>query len=175
MLVDIQCNPFNACIGGSQTADTAPFVFKVLLLLLGQSFGGLFKPQVDVFFVHLLLHKSSLINQRNDGAIVHRIFDGILVNQSSKLGQGAFIRLHKGGASKADEASIGEYRPHFGGQLPIIGAVAFIHQDKNILGQIFAIQSLGGVEFVDDGGHHVGSIALQELHQVATTGGSGWT
>ena len=95
------------------------------------------------------------------------------MDQLSKLGHGVFLFFHKRCAGKTDVAGIGEHRPHFGGQQTIVGAVAFIHQQKHIPRKILVLHFFSSVELIDDGNDHIRLAAIQQFYQIPSTGGSG--
>ena len=173
VVVDIQRDTLDPGIGGGKTADAAPFTGKIIPLGFGKSLSSLLEPKVDVFLIHVLIHKTAFIDQWNNRTIVHTILNGILVNQLSKLGHGVFLFFHKRCAGKTDVAGIGEDRAHASSQQSIVGTMTFVHQEKDIPGQILVLQLFCRVELVDNGGDHIGTAILQQVHQIASAGGPG--
>ena len=132
VLIDIQRDPLDTGICGSQAANTAPFPGKVIPLRFREPFGSLSEPEFDICLVHILFHKAAFVNKRHNGSVIHTVLDGIFMNQLSELCHGVFLFFHQRRAGKTDVAGIGEHRPHFSGQQAIVGAVAFIHQQEHI-------------------------------------------
>ena len=95
------------------------------------------------------------------------------MDQLTEFRHGVLLFFHQRSTGKADVAGIGEHRPHFGGQQTIVGAVAFIHQQKHIPRKILVLHFFSGVELIDDGSDHIRLAAIQQLHQIPSTGGSG--
>jgi len=48
VLIDIQSDPLDTGIGGSQAANTAPFPGKVVPLRFRKPLCGLFEPEIDI-------------------------------------------------------------------------------------------------------------------------------
>ena len=173
VLIDVQSDPLDTGIGGGQAANTAPFPGKVIPLRFREPFGGLFEPEVDICLVHILFHKAAFVNEWHNGSVIHTVLDGIFVDQLTELRHGVLLFFHQRSTGKANVAGIGEHRPHFGGQQTIVGAVAFIHQQKHIPRKILVLHFFSGVELIDDGSDHIRLAAAQQLYQIPSTGGSG--
>ena len=160
VFADVQRNALDSGIGGGQAANAAPLPGKVVPLRLRKPLGGLLEPEVNVGLVHMLLHKAAFVYERHNGAILHAVLDGVLVNQLAELRHGIFLLFHQRRPGKADIAAIGEHRPHLGGQQAIVGAVTLVHQQEHVPRKILVLQFFGGVELVDDGGDHIRLPAL---------------
>ncbi len=132
MFVDVQSDPLDPGVGGGESADTAPFPGQVIPLSFREPFGGLFEPEVDICFVHILFHKAAFVNKRHNGSVIHTVLDGIFMDQLSELRHSVLLFFHQRRSGKADVAGIWERCPHFGGQQAVVGAVALIHQQEHI-------------------------------------------
>ena len=132
MFVDVQSDPLDPGVGGGESADTAPFPGQVIPLSFREPFGGLFEPEVDICFVHILFHKAAFVNKRHNGSVIHTVLDGIFMDQLSELRHSVLLFFHQRRSGKADVAGIGEYRSHFRSQQAIVGSVALIHQQEHI-------------------------------------------
>ena len=83
------------------------------------------------------------------------------MDQLTEFRHGVLLFFHQRSTGKADVAGIGEHRPHFGGQQTIVGAVAFIHQQKHIPRKILVLHFFSSVELIDDGSDHIRLAAIQ--------------
>ena len=170
MVINIQCNAFDSGICRSQSADTAPFSAQILLLGIGQPFCGLLEPHINIFFIHLLLHKPSLVNQRNNRAIFHAVLNRILVDELTKFGQGILFPLHQRCPCEANIAGVRKYCAHFGSHGTIIGAMTFVNENEHVPGIVFCIQTFCGVEFIDNGSNHICFAVGHQFHQMPSAG-----
>ena len=173
MLADVQRDALDARVGGGQATNAAPLPAQILPLRLRQAAGGLPEPEVDIFFVHLLLDKAPLIDQGDNRAILHAVPDGVLVNQPAEPGHGVLFAFHQRRAGEADVAGVGEYAAHPGRHEAVVGAVAFVHEHEDVAGGVFDLLPLDGVELVDDTGDDVRPGAVYQLHQMASARRSG--
>ena len=128
VLIDVQSDPLDTGIGGSQAANTAPFPGKVVPLRFRKPLCGLFEPEIDISLVHILFHKAAFVNEWHNGSVIHTVLDGIFMDQLSELGHGILLFFHQRRSGKADVAGIGEHRSHFRSQQAIVGSMALIHQ-----------------------------------------------
>ena len=132
MLINVQRNASDARIRGGQTADRTPFVGKICPLFACQALGRLFKPKIDVFFIHALFHKPPLIDKRHDSVIGNAVGNGVFVNELAEFCHRVLFALHQRRSRKADIAGIGKHGAHLCRHCPVIAAMAFIDKHKNI-------------------------------------------
>ena len=170
MVINIQCNAFDSGICRSQSADTAPFPAQILLLGIGQPFCGLLEPHINIFFIHLLLHKPSLVNQRNNRAIFHPVLNRVLVDELTKFGQGILFALHQRCSCEANIAGVRKYCAHFGSHGAVVGAVTFVNENEHVSGIVFRFQTFCGVEFIDNGSNHICFAVGHQFHQMPSAG-----
>ena len=114
VFANIQCYAFDTRIGRCQTANAAPLLAEILLLRIRQPLCGLLEPQVYILFVHMLIDKTPLIDQRDDCAIFHAILDGVLVDQFAEPGQSVLFALHQRRSGEPYVTGIWENAPHLG-------------------------------------------------------------
>ena len=84
VLVNVDCHAAYARITRRKFLNAAPFRFQFSNLRLIQLFCDHLEPQIDIFFIDLLVHKAAFINQRDNRLVFNTIFDGVFVNQLSK-------------------------------------------------------------------------------------------
>ena len=80
VLIDVQSNPLDTGIGRGQASNAAPFPGKIIPLRFRKPLGGLFEPEVDICLVHILFHKTSFVNERHNGSVIHTVLDGIFMD-----------------------------------------------------------------------------------------------
>ena len=80
VLVYIQRNTLDTCIGRSQALNGAPLVLQIYLLCVVELLGDLIEPKIDICFIYVLFNKLTFIDQRYDCLIIHTVFDGILMD-----------------------------------------------------------------------------------------------
>ena len=95
------------------------------------------------------------------------------MNQLAKLGHGILFAFHQRGSGKAYIACIGEHAAHLGRHETIVGAMAFIHKNKDITGVVLGFLTLCGIEFVDNTGDYVCFCTVDQLHQMPSAGRTG--
>ena len=132
MLIDIQRNALNTRIGRRKPLHCAPFVTQICLLRICQTLRDLLKPKVNIFFVNMLVNKSSFVNQRNNRIIFYAVFNGIFVNQLAETLHRVLFVLHKRSSGEANITGVGEYGTHLRRKRAIVGTMAFINEYKNI-------------------------------------------
>ena len=126
------------------------------------------EPDVDRRLVLLQLHHAPFVEQRHDGAIGHRLVDGVGVNHAAELGHVALLAGQQRRAGEADVAGIGEHLPHARRVAAQLGALGFVHQHEDVgrgVAELLVSQRL--VELVHQGGDDVRLAVGHQFHQMA--------
>ena len=103
--------------------------------------------------------QSGLVHDLHRRPVQHRLADGVGVDQRPEPAHGAATEAPVDGrAGEPDQYGVGQRLRKFRAQLPVLGAVGFVHHDDDVVGVIERVQfALGRSEHFAkllDGGHH---------------------
>ena len=90
------------------------------------------------------------------------------MNQPAEPGHGVLFTFHQRRAGEADIAGVVEHTAHPGCHEAVVGAMAFVHEHKDVAGGVFDLLPLDGIELVDDTGDDVRPGAVHQFHQMAS-------
>lgn len=76
---------------------------------------------------------ATLVQEWCDGAVLYRLVDGVLVDDTPKLAGRVFLFLRKWRAGEADVAGVREGGPHFGVEEAVLRTVALVNQHEDIV------------------------------------------
>ena len=173
MLADVEGAHVDHLLGLVQHLGTGVFLFQVGLLLVSQPLGVALEPDVDGGLVLLQLHHAPFVEQRHDGAVGHRLVDGIGVDHAAELGHIALLARQEWRAGEADIAGIREHLPHARRVTAQLGALGFVHQHEDVgrgIAELLVGQRL--VEFVHQRGDDVRLAVGHQFHQMAAALGT---
>jgi hypothetical protein len=109
---------------------------------------------VELGLLHILLGMATLVQEWCDGAVLYRLVDGVLVDDTSKLARRVLLLLRERRTGEANVAGVGEGRAHLGVEEAVLRAVALVdqHEDVVVLVAQVTARLAGALELVDDRG-----------------------
>ena len=167
MRADVEGAHVDYLIGFVERFRARIFFLQVGLLRGRQPLRVALEPDINRRFVLLDLYQPPLVEQRHDGAIRHRLIDGISMNDPAEAHHVALLAFEQWRAGKADVAGVGEHLPHPRSEHAQLRALRFIYQHKYLGG--FILKFARGqrlVEFIDQRGNDVCFVFGDQFHQV---------
>ncbi len=125
------------------------------------------------------LRQAGLVPDGDCGAVLHRLRDGVGVDERAEALHGAAAEaLVHGGAGEADHHRVGQGPGHQAAQHAVLGAVRLVDHDEDVAGVAEHVQLAVGrgqrlLELLDGGHHRAASSLLEDRLQVEGLGSAG--